>query len=58
MDIKTVDDINCGETFNSGNYPLESCEGISGFKLESWANPIIPFMKEGKRWVQDSCKGK
>ena len=56
MNIKTTEDKFCGETFQSGNYPIESCEGVSGFKLEQWANPIIPFMKEGKRWINDRCE--
>jgi len=38
------------------NYPLEKCDGIAGFYLESWAKEIIPHAKKAKAYYEDACK--
>lgn len=55
MNIKTVPDIQCGPEFKSGEFELEHCEDLVGFPAQKWANPLIPFMKEGSRWIKDEC---
>jgi len=56
MEIGVTDDIRCGEGFASGNYPLGTCEGFSGFILEDWATDILPWGKETRRYYEDTCK--
>ena len=53
---KTVDDVQCGENFEGGNYPLDYCEGVMGFYVDDMAKEIRPKVKDLARIRQDYCK--
>jgi len=53
---KTVPDINCGEDFESGNYPLEYCDEVQGFNVNDMANELRPKIKDLARVRQDYCR--
>lgn len=50
-----VDDSKCGDDFESGNFPLEKCEDISGFLADDWAKEVRPKIKAINRVRRDYC---
>lgn len=45
----------CGEGFESGNYPIEACNGISGFYNSDIATEIRPKIKSMAETRRDQC---
>jgi hypothetical protein len=54
-EFKTVDDMQCGGGFSSGNFSLETCEGLSGFFIEDMALEIKPKIKQLNMIKSDYC---
>ena len=42
--------------FKEGSYPLETCEGLSGFYVNDWAVEVKPKIKKLSRIKYDNCK--
>lgn len=40
--LETIADDNCGENFESGDYPLEACEGVIGAYVDDFATELRP----------------
>lgn len=56
-DLKTVDDDKCDTddtTFQSGNYPIEECNGILGPSVEFFAEELRPGINFNKRQCRDA----
>lgn len=53
---KVVDDIQCGEDFKTGNYELETCEGVGGFLVEEWAKDVRPNIKKLQNLYGNLCR--
>jgi hypothetical protein len=53
--FQTVDDKFCSD-FRSGDYPLEYCEGLSGFFIEDMAINIKPNIIHLNEIKADNCK--
>jgi len=51
-----LDDKLCGEDFESGNYPIETCNNVAGFILDDWTTEIKPKIKKLDRIKRDNCK--
>ena len=54
-----TDDIYCshnGESFKSGSYPIDYCEGIAGFFLEDIATEVKPKIKKLAKIKSDNCR--
>jgi len=41
--------------FQSGNFPLKECEGISGFRVSNWASDIQPKTKKLIQLRNSNC---
>tara|TARA_R110002020_G_scaffold50233_5_gene142143 strand:- start:766 stop:1071 length:306 start_codon:yes stop_codon:yes gene_type:complete len=52
---KRVSDGMCGDDFRSGNYPLEKCEGVGGYKDKSWAREAKPKIKKRRNLFGNLC---
>ncbi len=55
-DYEVVNDNQCGQHFESGNYPLETCEGIAGFPIEQWPKEIRPNVLKLQNLFSNLCK--
>lgn len=53
MTLEIISENNCGENFKEGDYPLEVCDKVSGFFLESIATEIRPWAVETKEYCED-----
>lgn len=53
---KTVSDLSCGKLFKSGDYPIEDCDGISGFKDGEWAVNHRPKIRKLNNLFFNLCK--
>lgn len=57
---ETVEDDNClwpdESQFFSGNYELETCEGISGFFVTEWAREVGPKVKKLNNLYGNICE--
>lgn len=58
--FQSVNDNACtwpdGNEFKSGDYPIKTCEGVSGFFNEDWAIEVRPKIKKLARLKEDYCK--
>ena len=54
--ITKVDDKFCGENFVSKDYPIDTCEGLSGSFIEDWAKEIKPKVNRLNRVKRAYCK--
>lgn len=52
--LKSIPDENCGDNFESGNYPPEACAGVIGPYVDDWADEIRPKVKFNIRKCQDA----
>ena len=50
----TLDDKECGDNFESGNHPPESCAGVIGPYIDDWAEEIKPKVKYNIRKCEDA----
>lgn len=55
-DWETVDDELCGPDFESGNYEIEACDLVIGFKATDMALELRPKIKDYARIRRDYCK--
>jgi len=53
--FKQVPDGECGDDFRSGNFPLEKCEGVAGFKQVNWAREAKPKIKKRRNLYGNLC---
>lgn len=55
-EYKRVEDAQCGEDFESGDYDLEQCEGLAGFIAEEWPREVEPKIKKLQNLYGNLCR--
>lgn len=53
---KMMDLDNFAEITNLVEYPLDYCDGLAGFKVDTWSEEIGPKLKALSRLKEERCK--